>query len=645
MYNYNEYSPGELPWFDTYSYVSVVPIKRIVIEPGVTSIGDAAFSNCKYLTSVTIADSVISIGEYVFVYSSLTSVTIPGSVTSIEATSFKSSNLTEITVAAESSSYAAENSVLFNKGKTALLHYPAGKSGTEYSIPDSVTSIGRCAFMDCRELTRVEIPDSVTSIGQSSFSNCENLTGMKIPNSVASIGDYAFYRCKNLANVKIPNSVLSIGERAFGECKSLTSVTIPGGVASIGNGAFSSCEKLTGAIILDGVTSIGDSAFNHCRLASVIIPGSVDSIGKYAFGSCNLTSVTIQDGVTSIGDHAFYNTNNLRNVMIPKSVTSIGDCAFKSSYQGGNLTDVYYGGNESDWVSIQIGSENTALTDAVVHYNSTQATVREKRVGFFSPLAGDVFTMSMDWGWDLLLKGSSISYDSRLAEIALALSGASERSQEAVEDMLIGNLEVDPELILSANYNRKWYETGYPGVTIGHRSIMQSNGKKSHIITIVIRGTTNAADVWTDLESTTGAFSRSANNIYSLLETYIEGCSMNVGEITGDNAVFFVAGHSLGGAVANILAKELNEAYGRDNVFAYTFAAPRSTWDLFSNDNKNILNILNTEDTVPVALSTQPNRYGIDEWFSNVLSYYKRRQCIGFGQKDFRRRWMVSCGH
>ena len=164
--------------------------------------------------------------------------------------------------------------------------------------------------------------------------------------------------------------------------------------------------------------------------------------------------------------------------MIPKSVTSIGDCAFKSSYQGGNLTDVYYGGNESDWVSIQIGSENTALTDAVVHYNSTQATVREKRVGFFSPLAGDVFTMSMDWGWDLLLKGSSISYDSRLAEIALALSGASERSQEAVEDMLIGNLEVDPELILSANYNRKWYETGYPGVTFGHRSIMQSNGKK-----------------------------------------------------------------------------------------------------------------------------------------------------------------------
>ena len=316
-------------------------VKKVVIEDGVTSIGNWAFYKCTSLTTITIPDSVTSIGDWAF---------------------YKCTSLTTIT------------------------------------IPDSVTSIGEAAFRGCSSLTSITIPDSVTSIGDAAFSHCSNLKSITIPDSITSIGKYAFCNCSSLTSITIPNSVTSIGESALAGCVNLTSITIPKSVTSIGSGVFDGCNNLTvylesgstltsndlgvneskigsywvednltwkldadgtltisgtGAmkdydynnnpspanqkkgsvkkvVIKDGVTSIGKDAFKNCsNLKSITILDSVTSIGDFAFSDCSsLTSITILDSVTSIGDFAFSDCSSLTSITIPDSVTSIGDFAF-----------------------------------------------------------------------------------------------------------------------------------------------------------------------------------------------------------------------------------------------------------------------------------------------------------------------------
>ena len=163
-----------------------------------------AFEDCTGLTSVTIPNSVASIGSGAFYgCSGLTSVTIGGSVTSIGNYAFK------------------------------------GCSGlTSVTIPNSVTSIGNEAFSGCSGLTSVTIGNSVTSIGDKAFYTCRGLTSITIPNSVTTLGDWVFYYCEGLSSITIPNSVTSIGDNAFYCCLGLTSVTIGSGVSEIGENAF-----------------------------------------------------------------------------------------------------------------------------------------------------------------------------------------------------------------------------------------------------------------------------------------------------------------------------------------------------------------------------------------------------------------------
>jgi hypothetical protein len=178
---------GELPAFnrDFHLFLNDTEIKELVIPNSVTltSIGNYAFGQCRYLTSVTIPNSVTEIGHHAFQYcSGLTSVT----------------------------------------------------------IGNNVTSIGESAFESCSGLTSVAIDNNVTSIGKSAFESCSGLTSVTIGNNVTSIGNFAFYNCSKLYSINIPNSVTSIGAFAFGECSKLKSTTLTIGekVALIGNDAF-----------------------------------------------------------------------------------------------------------------------------------------------------------------------------------------------------------------------------------------------------------------------------------------------------------------------------------------------------------------------------------------------------------------------
>jgi hypothetical protein len=282
------------------------------IPDGVTSIGDFAFFECTNLTSITIPDGVTSIGDFAFQKcTSLTSITIPDGVTSIgEGAFLDCTSLTTIEVGAENVNYADVNGVLFNKEKTVLHTYPAGKTGDNYVIANSVTSIGKGAFFGCSSLTSISIPDSVITIG-----------------------GYAFYNCTSLTSITIPDSVTSIGEGAFSNCTSLTSITIPDSVTSIGEGGFQGCRSLKSITISDGVTSIGDYAFRGCSsLTSITIGNGVTSIGKNAFEQCSgLTSITIGNGVTSIGDAAFEYCSRLTAVTFLGDAPKIEDNAFEES--------------------------------------------------------------------------------------------------------------------------------------------------------------------------------------------------------------------------------------------------------------------------------------------------------------------------
>ena len=196
---------------------------------------------------------------------SITEVIIENGVTSIGRGVFSDcTSLEKINVGSDNANYSSENGILFNKAKTELIKYPAGKTEIEYIIPDSVTKIGYLVFCDCVWLTSITIPNSVTEICQEAFSKCTSLTSITIPDSVTSLGAWAFDRCISLKSITIPDNLTSIGYGAFYGCTSLISVTMPNGVTEIGSQTFGSCTSLTSITIPDSVTSIDESAFSGC---------------------------------------------------------------------------------------------------------------------------------------------------------------------------------------------------------------------------------------------------------------------------------------------------------------------------------------------------------------------------------------------
>lgn len=330
------YSPDHQKGYILLSFCN--QIQSVTIPESVTSIGKSAFEHCSNLDSLTINGVATSmIGAYAFAScTSLTSLSLVGSFQTIGDCAFASCGMTSLTIDATITSiekYAFSSSSLTSLSLTGNVQkigdraFDSCSSLKTVTLPKSLTSIGSYAFDSCTSLDSIEIPGTVTEIGDCAFYNCDGLTSVKIDEGVQSTGANMFKDCDHLATVELPESLTTIADGSFASCSKLDHVNIPARVTCIGDGAFSNCTSLSEITLRDGVKTIGASAFFSCQaLTSITLPDSVTDIGEDAFWYCSqLKSITIPENVTAIKPDTFYWCSSLKDITLPAGLTSFQD--------------------------------------------------------------------------------------------------------------------------------------------------------------------------------------------------------------------------------------------------------------------------------------------------------------------------------
>lgn len=221
--------------------------------------------------------------------SEVTSVTIPSAVTSVSSDAFRTQDgsLSSVSVASGNTKYSAEDGVLFDKGKTALIFYPTGKDGESYEIPQTVNTIGSRAFQNVTQLQTVTLSSGLRSIGTRAFAGCRKLETPAFPGTLQSIGKFAFSGCGAIDSFTAPKKLTSVGYGAFSGCTGLKSLKVSGSAPAlkIGGQAFFGCTALERVSLSDRVAAVGDSAFFDCAvLTGVTVPDTVTSLGQQALG-------------------------------------------------------------------------------------------------------------------------------------------------------------------------------------------------------------------------------------------------------------------------------------------------------------------------------------------------------------------------
>lgn len=226
------------------------------------SIGGTAFFKCTSLSTINFGSNLKSIGERAFFGTALTNIFIPANIETIGLNPFTNCySLTTIVVDPLNQNYSSQDNVLYDKDKSDLLVYPNGKTGTTYSIPNSVITIGGNAFNGNQYLSTVTFPKFLRSIGINAF-NSSKITSISLPDTVTEIKNGAFTKCCNLTTVELSKDLETIEMWAFYGCP-LTSIDMPYHLQSIGDGAFQDSYTLKTVRFYGEKPSIGTDAFLH----------------------------------------------------------------------------------------------------------------------------------------------------------------------------------------------------------------------------------------------------------------------------------------------------------------------------------------------------------------------------------------------
>jgi len=287
------------PWYDLRDQIT-----SVVVEQGVTSVGNYAFRDLNKADTISLPTTGLTyIGQTSFENTtSLTSMTIPDSVTTMGNWAFQT-----------------------KPGQTSQL--------TSLTIGSGLTSIGESAFANSGNLTELTISSSVTSIGKNAFQNATKLETLVIPNNVTSLGEGAFQNASSLKYLTLSDNLGTIPVHAFENAVNLEVLKLPTKAnGKILEGAFSHAEKLT-TIDFGGVTEIGNKAFAYnYGLKELVIPDTVTTIGGNTFkDATSLTTLVIGNGVTSLGKEAFLGNTALKSLTIGTGLTSFGTDCFKNS--------------------------------------------------------------------------------------------------------------------------------------------------------------------------------------------------------------------------------------------------------------------------------------------------------------------------
>jgi hypothetical protein len=349
-YANNLYMNGELISTNDWMFNDVgVPLGKLVIPEGITSIGQYTFAYFTDITGFTLPEGLTSIGDYAFYgCDRLAAIDIPDGVTYIGNNAFRNCAF-----------LAAVN------------------------IPDSVTTIGKSAFHSCYRL-ETSIPDSVTAIGDSAFCNCTALTEANVPEGVKTLNGSVFYNCSSLTTLYLPKSIKSISMDVFGNCTALKDVYYAGELKdwcriSFGgsqanpmkhaDNIYMNGQLIAGDIVIpEGIKSIGRYTFDSFHgMTAVTIPTGVTKIEKYAFTECDaLKTVTFPEGLKIIGEYAFYECGNLKAIAVPESVETIQCDAFEGC---SSLTDITL---PLSLNSIELNAFNRCTGIRLVHYTGSE---------------------------------------------------------------------------------------------------------------------------------------------------------------------------------------------------------------------------------------------------------------------------------
>lgn len=375
--------------------------KSVTIPEGVKRICEDAFFSCRSLEEINLPDSLEEICNDAFEQCvALTRIRIPKNLKKYEG-SYDCTSLVAYTIDEDNPYLSVVDGVLFNKDRTAIYSFPAGKKVDSYVIPSTVTTIGTGAFKHC-SINRLTIPISVVSVRIWAFSYVNGADIQPcVVNDVFYEGSKSQWEKIKIVetgngNLMLLNANIHFAKEDEEESESDwsykvnsdgktvtitgytgkdTEIIIPaalGGkkVTDIGREVFKDGIDIVSITIPDSVTTIGRYAFDNCAsLTSITLPSRVTKIDVGAFNCCSsLKSITIPDGVTTISGHTFSHCERLTSITIPESVKTIstGNFAYCA-----NLKDVFFGGSKSQWKEISIdnsGGRNDNLLNATIHF-------------------------------------------------------------------------------------------------------------------------------------------------------------------------------------------------------------------------------------------------------------------------------------